>query len=246
MGAFYTQHQKKLEQIQDQFGRSLRTLNALSSESLQGWRSYLVVRDLRQALNAGRLESNYLLITILRACEDAMILALSKIATGGGEVNAKYLLDRLEESINTLDKFVSKYGRDTIANALPKPASGGTFVDQLLSIDSNKVRTSIAQDRHQLASVELVAKTMVTRRDKLIAHMDKKLLSDPLAVAERPFSNTDVQQAFNQIFTIVRKYYVYLHPHLDPAGFLSDIDGGVPDDLERMIKLAEEYNRISS
>jgi hypothetical protein len=98
----------------------------------------------------------------------------------------------------------------------------------------------VSQDRERLETLVPVIEKLKSFRNTSIAHLDRRLVSDPASfLGAPPVHQKEIEQAFDFLFGVVQRYSWYLGYEIRYAEHIESL----LQDLEYVVGLIEEDNR---
>jgi hypothetical protein len=173
-----------------------------------------VAKHVHDARSSQRINCAYYFFnTVEEACIESAILALSRVIVPNNDsINVQYLLNYSEQN----------------HHAFPRA-------------DQQTIADSVQQHRQQLASISSLIANIKEQRDRTVAHLDRKHVTNPSAVyAYPPLNYMEIESVFGLLLRIINTYSGYLVPSEDIR--LDDIEPSVVDDMSYLIKLIEQDN----
>jgi hypothetical protein len=191
-------------------------LDNLADTLSNGWLYYHCAKSLDNAYSSHRITcSRFFFMGCYYACLNESILALSKLFIDHPDsVSLQYLIDHAR---NNLESF-----------PLVTP-------DRLIkAIDESEMR---------LKKFEPLKQTIKFNRDKSIAHIDRKHITNPSEIFEKSNINmNDVEACFREIHKIIN---IFMGFKKSSKLSLINIEEEVPDDLEFLLGLMDKSNSQS-
>jgi hypothetical protein len=159
-------------------------LDHLTDLLFRTWSAFLVAKNLDPIIDSNDLiQERYFLVSAYVSCVESALLGFSKLTSSKkDEVSVGYLLDMC-------DKEASAFTRVNQANVL-----------------------SVVQEHQQrLVKLEPLVQQVKMWRDKAIAHLDRKHINDPSAIAKmQPVDMEEVGEGFILLQDIINVYREWL------------------------------------
>lgn len=158
-----------------------KILQYLEDELIRGWETFQVEKLIRQVLSSGQIqEGKKFWETIAGACADSWVLSLYKI------------LDRHDDvmSIYYILNIIQKNSRTRIKEKDRKP-----------------ILEMIQQQKEGLEAKAGLLGMIKERRDRAVAHLDRKLVNKPVdSIGFPALINQEVEGLFEYLFDILEAY----------------------------------------
>jgi len=189
-------------------------LSQLSDQLFRGWSAFLVARHIDGVLERDAIaDVRYLSVTVLVACVESTILALTKLTLPHKDsMHIGYLLNCCEQDPQTFP-----------------------------NVDRPEILTAVERHREQLEEVKPLIECARTWRNRAIAHLDKKHVNDPeLMSSTPPIDMTRVEDTFRLLEGIINTYRGYLD---FSEMRLSESEARIADEWERLVGLLQSDNK---
>ncbi|MBN1318448.1 MAG: hypothetical protein JXA42_23410 [Anaerolineales bacterium] len=196
----------------DQKARDI--IGHLAYQLARGWTTFVVAKHVHEARSGKRINcAHYFFNTVEESCIESAILALSRVLIPHiDSINVQYLLNYSEQNHRVFPR-----------------------ADQQTIIDN------VQRHRQQLASISSLIANIKEQRDRTVAHLDRKHVTNPSAVyAYPPLNYLEIESVFSLLLCIINTYSGYLVPSEDIR--LDDIEPSVVDDMSCLVKLIEQDN----
>lgn len=158
-------------------------LDHLTDLLFRTWSAFLVAKNLDPIIDSNDFtQERYFLVAAHVSCVESALLGFSMLMSKKDEVNVRYLLDMCN-----------------------KESSAFTRVNQA------NVSSVVQKHQQQLAKLEPLVQQVKMWRDKAIAHLDRKHINDPSAIAKvQPVEMEEVGEGFILLQDIINVYRKWL------------------------------------
>lgn len=173
------------------------------------WHAYVVAKSLKDAFDNNRIPGALSFFAAsYRFCLESAILAFARVVINDSDsVNIWYLLNCVENN----------------PSGLP-------------NLPESVVIESVADFRQRLQAMQPLFKIVKEQRDRVIAHLDKKIVNAPeIMKNQAPIIPEEFERGFDLLLSIIRVYYRALIPSIDYH--LDDISPTIESDLAYLIDL---------
>ena len=182
-----------------------------------GWQAFLAYRYASTALEEGLItDLFYIVKSIELSCLDSVYLALSKLLIDNKDsITIWYLLNYIDSD--------------------PKILTG---------TQPEQIKASTDQHRQQLVALQTTTMKIEERRDRTIAHLDRKHVNDPSTVyVNDSLNELEVQNAFKLALEILNSYAGYLG--LQQPFSLDAHSAGLAEDWYKLVTLINPATKAS-
>lgn len=186
----------------------------LAHQLAKGWGAFLVAKRIHEIQASKRINCVHYFFGITEeSCIESAILALSRVIVSHDDsINIQYLLNYAEQN----HQIFSRAGRQEIMDR-------------------------VQQHREQLNAISSLIANIKEQRDRTVAHLDRKHITNPSAVYTHPPLNyREVENTFGLLLSIINTYSGYMSPSEEIR--LDNIDSGVIEDLNYLVGLIEQEN----
>ncbi len=228
---------KVIEEIVREAQRIHETLDLLTTELLQAWRCYHIVNEIQQAYANKRINCvYYFLVTTRVSCENSVVLILTNLLSENKRyktANVVYLLRIFESLACKTMKFTGITDPKSVAGI------SRTSALTLRMLDQNLLQ-HVSQDKERLESLGPVIEKLKSYRNTVVAHLDRKLVNNPVSLLSAPLLHQDeIEAAFDFLFSLIRRYPWYLGYEVWFKGHSESL----VEDFEYLVGLIEEDNK---
>ena len=228
---------KVIEEIVGEAQRVHETLDLLTTELLQAWRCYHIVNEIQQAYANKRINCvYYLLVTTRVSCEKSVVLILTNLLSENKRyktANVIYLLRAFESLACKAMKFTGVIDPKSVADVSRTSALTLRMLDQSLL-------QHVSQDKERLEALEPVIEKLKSYRNTVVAHLDRKLVNDPVSLLSvPPLHRDEIEAAFDFLFGLIRRYSWYLGYEV----WFQNHSKSLAEDFEYLVSLIEEDDR---
>jgi hypothetical protein len=194
----------------------LGIIHYLASQISLGWNHLFVAKFIGEAYRDNKIMGGD---TILKnaqlACEESSVLALGKV----------------------VDKHESSQSIYYLLNCLEEDPSSYPYVNK------SELLEQIKSHRKKLRKIDAILPNLKEKRDKVIAHLDKKLVNQPETVFSYPPLDTEsLIPAFQMIRGILEVY----DKQTESFSFWIDEGQDIKRDLDYLIALIDKDKAINS
>lgn len=194
----------------DQRQKIADIIDGLMDELSRGWINYCVAKRLHEAYASKRLSAaRWLFLACYESCLESSVLALSRLLIPHKDsIHVPYLLNCAENC----------------PGIWPHASEA-------------RVLGFVAADRLELEAVGPLLAHVKNERDRVIAHLDRYLITQPEMILVRPGVNMDgVGQAYRLVLRIVNTYAGFLN---GSELSLDNVEPAISSDLDYVIELME-------
>lgn len=158
-------------------------LETLSLELEQGVGFLQVAKHIKQSQSEGRLKRNTKFFELVsEACMREALLSLAKLAISGKEsVTVNYLLNCAREVPSKLFPGATR----------------------------REIERSVAEHKRRLEDLAPLIDALRTRRDRVLAHLDRKHVNEPEALTASKIDLGEVEEAFGILAEMINTYRRY-------------------------------------
>lgn len=196
----------------DQKARDI--IGHLAHQLMKGWGAFFVAKHVHEARASRRINcAHYFFGIAEESCIESAFLALSRIIVPHDDsISIQYLLNYAEQN----HQVFSRADRQLIMNY-------------------------VGQHRQQLDSVSSLIANIKEQRDRTVAHLDRKHVTNPSAVySHPPLDYTEFENIFRLLLRILNTYLGHLRPSEEI--YLDDLDPSITEDLSYLVGLIEQDN----
>jgi hypothetical protein len=232
----YGEIHKVIKEIEKEAQRVHDTLDLLTVELSKAWGCYHIVNEIQQAYADKRINCLYYFLATTRAsCENSVILILTNLLSQNKRnktANVVYLLRVFESLACRAIKFTGITDPEDMVGISRTSALTGRMLDQNLL-------QKISQDKAQVEALEPVTEKLRSYRNTVVAHLDRKLVNDPVSLlSASPLHQDEIEAAFDFLFDLIRSYYWYLGYDFQ----FRDLSESLVEDFEYLVGLIEKDN----
>ncbi len=244
----YEKLTKQVERIQSQIDKTEKIADLLFDELHQGYKSYLIAVKITEyrSRNARFVD---LFNTIHFACADSVILTIRKVLEGFKDkknVNLDYLFDEFDVALNIMDKirrntemaeFINEaenYYHNSNNDIYPQPFSKAFF--RIWTTPRNAIIEAKSNYKNKIETVKQTINSMESRRNKRVAHLDKKLVTQSDTVTFQPIYSADLESVFEYLFEVIEKYLWYVK---GTEIIWSNLDRNLPEQFDQLVNLIQ-------
>lgn len=194
-------------------------LDHLTDLLFRTWSAFLVAKNLDPIIDSNDFVlKRYFFVSAHVSCVESALLGFSKLMSKKDEVSVSYLLDMCNQE-----------------------SSDFTRVNQ------SNVSIVVQEHQQQLAKLEPLIQQVKMWRDKAIAHIDRKHINDPAAIANmQPVNMEEVGEGFILLGDIINAYREWLGMGLLRLKVAESKMADEWEDLAELIKRNNEQNQCTA
>lgn len=196
--------------------KNLDIIHYLASQISLGWIHLYIAKFIGEAYRENRIMGAH---TILKnaqlACEESSVLALGKVVVKHESSQSIYYL------LNCLEEDPSSYPY----------------------VNESELLEQISNHRDELSKIDEILPSLKEKRNKVIAHLDKKLVNQPETVFSYP--PLDVESLV-PAFQIIRGILEVYDKQTESFSFWIDEGKDIKSDLDYLIALIDKDRAINS